>query len=74
MLGSQEQWVQCECGLVHKADLKKCNIIDDIYVELWCSRCHKISHQLLCGDKAEDIYILYDSSKDVRFYQYNTTK
>ena len=68
----RKEYSQCQCGRIQQAELKKCKVIDDIYVELYCPRCRQTMRHLLCGDKEEDIYIYYDVTKDLRFYNYTT--
>ena len=66
------EYTQCqECGKIHQVDIKY-NIENDLYVKIECPRCRGITTHLLCGDKAEDLYLTYNLNIDSRFYEYKT--
>ena len=60
---------QCGCcGNISKVGGKYKPGEDDIYVSLWCSKCRDTTLQLYCGDDIDQLYGLYDVTKDSRYY------
>ena len=69
MSGSRVQWVQCQaCGNLQEADIEGYTIEDEDYIMVKCKKCHQIAAHLLCGNKIEDVYQLYNLNMDPRYY------
>lgn len=41
---------------------------NELYIEMKCKHCHRMTKHLWVGDQPEDKYIYYDVTKDSRFY------
>ena len=68
----REIWVQCQnCGKLHKQIIQY-NIEEDIYIKAKCTGCRDETVHLICSEDESEIYILYNSNVDPRYYQYKT--
>lgn len=69
---SREGWFQCQsCGSLHPAEVLF-NIEEDLYVQVRCEHCRKMTSHLWVGDDKSDLYLMYDVNVDPRYYKYNT--
>lgn len=63
----EEHKYQCQmCGCIHEADREYKT--EDIYVQLWCSKCRKETAQLYIGTDMLDKYSTYNINLDERFF------
>lgn len=68
----REVWLQCQdCGRIFKQTIQY-NIEEDIYINAKCIGCRDETTHLICSEDENDIYILYNSNVDPRYYQYKT--
>ena len=66
--GGRGEWLQCQsCGNLHKVDITKYNIEDDIYVKTKCTQCNTKSTHLLLGCE-DDVYLYINLNVDPRYY------
>ena len=69
---SRDGWFQCsQCGFLHPAEVLF-NIEEDLYVQIQCEHCKKMTPHLWVGDNPEDVYFYGDITLDSRYYKYNT--
>ena len=68
-MGGKEYYFQCQkCGLIHKEKIR-INIDDDeLFYTLECKHCRDDTKHLWVGETEIDIYQLYNSNIDPRFY------
>ena len=70
--GMSREYVQCQgCGNIHQIDVEY-DKENDLYVKVNCPKCRDESTHLLCGSKAEDLYLTYNLNIDPRYYDYKT--
>lgn len=69
---SREVWLQCQvCGKLHKQEIQY-NIEDDFYIKVRCPGCRDDTTHLICSEDESEIYHLYNSNIDPRYYNYKT--
>lgn len=65
----KKSYWQCSvCGQVHHISQTYKIDSDDIYKEIYCTRCEENTQQLWCGHDILSFYELYDHTKDSRYY------
>ena len=69
-LRHKESYYQCvQCGNIHKEyDDEIIDTQTDIYYVTVCSHCRGVKKHLWVGDTEDEIYELYDNTKDSRYY------
>ena len=66
-------WVQCSrCGSLSQVENKDASISDDdLYTEpIACNCCKNKTKHLMIGQYKEDVYLLGDSTLDIRYFIY----
>ena len=68
-MGVGEYYFQCQrCGRIHKEKIR-INIDDDeLFLKMECKHCRDDTEHLWVGETEIDIYQLYNSNIDPRFY------
>ena len=69
---SGKGWFQCQsCGSLHQLEVQF-NIEEDLYVQVRCEHCKKMTDHLWVGDDKSELYSMYNVNVDPRYYKYNT--
>ena len=71
---AETRYLQCQCGYINCTDRILKRDDNDIYINIYCEQCKRVTRQLYCGTNDQDLYYLYDVVSDPRHYHYNKTK
>lgn len=75
MGGKIKAQFQCmNCGTIHWMEDPPNIDEDELYIKLKCSKCKQMVNHLWVGTEPGEEYVYYDSSKDDRYFIYNTTQ
>lgn len=66
----KQEWFQCTtCGNIHKDYTDEIiNLKNGVYYATVCQSCRGVTRHLWVGENEDEIYELYDSTLDSRYY------